>query len=47
MIKEVDSSMDQLDQEWIDLILDAIEIGMSVQDIQTFLKSKSATTYEI
>ncbi|MFD1781330.1 anti-repressor SinI family protein [Fredinandcohnia salidurans] len=42
MLNEVQNKDEQLDQDWIDLILEAVEMGMSVQDIQAFLQSKSA-----
>ncbi|THE15500.1 DNA-binding anti-repressor SinI [Bacillus timonensis] len=42
MVNEVKSKNEQLDHEWIDLILEAVEMGMSVQDIQAFLQSKTA-----
>lgn len=42
MLNEVKSKNEQLDQEWIDLILEAVEMGMSIQDIQAFLQSKTA-----
>ncbi|WP_449536927.1 anti-repressor SinI family protein [Ferdinandcohnia sp. Marseille-Q9671] len=42
MINEVQNKNEQLDQDWIELILEAMEIGMSVQDIQAFLQSKTA-----
>jgi hypothetical protein len=42
MINEVQNKDEQLDQDWIDLILEAVEMGMSVHDIQAFLQSKPA-----
>ncbi|MCC3356760.1 anti-repressor SinI family protein [Bacillus sp. REN16] len=42
MLNEVQNKNEQLDHEWIDLILEAVEMGMSVQDIQAFLQSKTA-----
>ncbi|WP_099352325.1 anti-repressor SinI family protein [Fredinandcohnia onubensis] len=42
MVNEVQNKDEQLDQDWIDLILEAVEMGMSVQDIQAFLQSKPA-----
>lgn len=38
MINEIFSTKEPLDQEWVDLILDALEMGMSVQEIQLFLQ---------
>jgi DNA-binding transcriptional MerR regulator len=29
--------LEKLDQEWVDLILAALDMGMSVQEIQSFL----------
>ncbi|RFB10580.1 DNA-binding anti-repressor SinI [Bacillus sp. HNG] len=42
MLNEVKNKNEQLDHEWIDLILEAVEMGMSIQDIQAFLQSKTA-----
>ncbi|MEH7238457.1 anti-repressor SinI family protein [Bacillus sp. JJ1562] len=42
MLNEVQNKNGQLDHEWIDLILEAVEMGMSVQDIHAFLQSKTA-----
>ncbi|WP_077618774.1 anti-repressor SinI family protein [Bacillus sinesaloumensis] len=42
MVNEVKNMNEQLDQEWIDLILEAVEMGMSVQDIQSFLQREPA-----
>lgn len=32
---------DQLDQQWLSLILEAKKIGLSVEEIRNFLHSKS------
>jgi DNA-binding transcriptional MerR regulator len=32
---------DQLDQEWVDLILEALEMGISEEEIKTFLREHS------
>ncbi|WP_453995053.1 anti-repressor SinI family protein [Bacillus nitroreducens] len=42
MVNDVQNRNEQLDQEWIDLILEAVELGISVQDIQNFLQTKTA-----
>lgn len=42
MVNDVQNKNEQLDQEWIDLILEAVELGISVQDIQNFLQTKTA-----
>ncbi|WP_078432615.1 anti-repressor SinI family protein [Metabacillus halosaccharovorans] len=31
----------QLDQEWVELILEALELGISVEEIKEFLSKKS------
>ncbi|MCM3440987.1 anti-repressor SinI family protein [Metabacillus halosaccharovorans] len=31
----------QLDQEWVELILEALELGISVEEIKEFLSQKS------
>ncbi|HZH62369.1 MAG TPA: anti-repressor SinI family protein [Metabacillus sp.] len=31
----------QLDQEWVELILEALELGISVEEIKDFLTQKS------
>jgi DNA-binding transcriptional MerR regulator len=41
MLNEVFSTKDPLDQEWVDLILDALDMGMTVQEIQVFLQKPS------
>ncbi|WP_226667728.1 anti-repressor SinI family protein [Metabacillus litoralis] len=30
----------ELDQEWVELILEALEVGISVDEIQDFFKNK-------
>lgn len=30
----------ELDQEWVELILEALEVGISVDEIRTFLDGK-------
>jgi DNA-binding transcriptional MerR regulator len=32
---------EELDQEWIDLILEALEMGLSIMEIKTFLSENS------
>ncbi|PMC39597.1 hypothetical protein CJ195_06680 [Bacillus sp. UMB0899] len=32
---------EQLDQEWVELILEALELGISVEEIKDFLSKKS------
>jgi hypothetical protein len=41
MLNEVFSTKEPLDQDWIDLILDALDQGMTVQEIQLFLQRPS------
>lgn len=38
-------SKKELDEEWIKLIQEAINIGISVEDIKKFLKARSAIVY--
>jgi hypothetical protein len=38
MVKGAVLNKDGLDEEWVDLILYAIEIGMSVHEIQAFFR---------
>ncbi|MFC4320693.1 DNA-binding anti-repressor SinI [Litchfieldia salsa] len=38
MVNDAVLNKDGLDEEWVDLILYAMEIGMSVQEIQTFFR---------
>ncbi len=33
---------EELDQEWVDLILYAMEVGMSLEEIQNFFKEAKA-----
>ncbi len=37
MAKNLSKELEKLDQEWVDLILAALDMGMSVQEIETFL----------
>lgn len=37
MINNTSTKNDTLDHEWIDLILEAMEIGLSIQEIKDFL----------
>jgi DNA-binding transcriptional MerR regulator len=32
---------EELDQEWIDLILEALEMGLSITEIKTFISENS------
>lgn len=40
-IKEKITHDGQLDQEWAELILEALELGISVEEIKDFLTQKS------
>jgi|GEM_PF-3243508 len=40
-IKEKITQDGQLDQEWVELILEALELGISVEEIKDFLTQKS------
>lgn len=42
MINKILSSKEPLDQEWVDLILEALDMGMTVQEIQLFLKGETS-----
>jgi DNA-binding transcriptional MerR regulator len=37
MATDLTKELEKLDQEWVDLILAALDMGMSVQEIQAFL----------
>ncbi|WP_456279512.1 anti-repressor SinI family protein [Bacillus sp. AK128] len=38
MITDLTKGLEKLDQEWVDLILAALDMGLSVQEIQAFLR---------
>jgi len=40
MGNQVTSEQVELDQEWIELIFEAIDIGMTIEDVQAFLNNK-------
>ncbi|MFZ3589647.1 anti-repressor SinI family protein [Bacillus sp. DJP31] len=44
MVKDLSKEFGKLDQEWIDLILEALDMGMSVQEIETFLHNQNQVT---
>ncbi len=44
MVKELSKELEKLDQEWVDLILAALDMGLSVQEVETFLHEKRPTT---
>ncbi|MBU9712104.1 anti-repressor SinI family protein [Evansella tamaricis] len=44
MVKEVDS---QLDVEWVELIKEALQMGMSEEEIRIFLKRKQAAATSV
>ena len=37
--------MDQLDEEWVQLILEALEMGIDKGEIRTFLKQHKVENY--
>ncbi|MGV3464314.1 MAG: anti-repressor SinI family protein [Heyndrickxia sp.] len=41
MEKKLLASAQKLDQEWVDLILAALDMGISVQEIKDFFQQKS------
>jgi DNA-binding transcriptional MerR regulator len=44
MVNELFNMNEPLDQEWMDLILDALEQGLTVKEIQMFLQGKQIKT---
>lgn len=42
MEKKLMASSHSLDQEWVDLILAALDMGISVQEIKDFFQKKSS-----
>ncbi|WP_246942987.1 anti-repressor SinI family protein [Bacillus pinisoli] len=43
MITNLSKGLEKLDQEWVDLILAALDMGLSVEEIQAFLNEQPAT----
>ncbi|MBM7662661.1 DNA-binding transcriptional MerR regulator [Bacillus mesophilus] len=41
MITDLSKGLEKLDQEWIDLILAALDMGLSVLEIQSFLNEQT------
>ncbi|MBP1942710.1 DNA-binding transcriptional MerR regulator [Bacillus luteolus] len=39
-MKDISSETVGLDQDWVDLILEAMELGLNVQDIKLFLEGQ-------
>lgn len=46
-IKENISHDGQLDQEWVELILEALEVGISVEEIKRFLVKRSSNSLSL